>query len=173
MTSDLQRADSASRELVEHVDPDGQVLAVVSRARMRQELLRHRCTYVAVVDSKQQLLVHQRAAWKDVYPSWWDIAFGGICGVDEDWDAAAARELAEEAGLRTPLELLGSGSYDGNDGAVIGRIYLASTDVEATCPDGEVVATARVPLVELETWLQGRPVCLDSLSVVLPLLNIS
>lgn len=140
---------------------------------MRSESLRHRCTYVAVVDSAERLVVHQRADWKDVYPGWWDVAFGGVCSVGEDWDAAAARELDEEAGLQAELEYLGERTYHGNDGAVLGRIYLARTDVEPTCPDGEVVAVDRVPLDNLEEWLHGRSVCLDSIAVVLPLLNNS
>ncbi len=167
------RATAAAVELVEHVDADGQVLAVVSRAEMRQQSLRHRCTYIAVVDSAKRLVVHQRADWKDVYPGWWDVSFGGICGVGEKWDTAAARELEEEAGLEADLEYLGPGSYEGDDGAVFGRIYLARTDAEPSCPDGEVVATDRVPLDDLDHWLQGRSVCLDSIAVVLPLLNNS
>lgn len=171
--TDRARAASAAAELVEHVDIAGQVLAVVPRAHMRQELLRHRCTYVAVVDSAQRLVVHQRANWKDVYPGWWDVAFGGICGVGEDWDAAARRELEEEAGLRVELEYLGTRSYQGDDGAVVGRVYVAKTDAEPTCPDGEVIAIDRVSLDHLDQWLDGRSVCLDSLAVVLPLLNNS
>ena len=171
--ADIDRAAAAALELVEHVDAEGRVIDVVSRAQMRAGLLRHRCTYVAVVDSAERLVVHQRADWKDVYPSWWDVAFGGICGVGEHWDEAAARELKEEAGLQVELEHLGSRNYEGDDGAVVGRVYLARTDAEPSCPDGEVVGIDRIALADLDTWLPGRSVCLDSLAVVLPFLNNS
>src|SRR5947209_15330433 len=85
-------------EQVEILNERGAVVDVVGRDVMRAENLRHRAVYVAVVDGKR-LLVHQRAAWKDVWPARWDIAFGGVCGVGERWSDAAIRELAEEAGV--------------------------------------------------------------------------
>ncbi len=30
-----------------------------------------------------EVVVHQRAPWKDVAPSLWDLAFGGVCDVGE------------------------------------------------------------------------------------------
>ncbi|MCB0972291.1 MAG: hypothetical protein KDA97_12360, partial [Acidimicrobiales bacterium] len=74
MTDDRRAA--ADAEQVEVVDLDGTVVDVVSRARMRRERLRHRCTYVVVVDSDERLVVHRRAEWKDVWPGRWDVAFG-------------------------------------------------------------------------------------------------
>lgn len=160
---------SADGELVEHVDPEGRVLEVVTRGEMRQRLLRHRCTYVAVVTSERELVVHRRADWKDVYPGWWDVFFGGVCGVGEDWEDAAARELAEEAGLAlsdlaSALSYLGPANYEGFDGLILGRLYLAVADAEPTCPDGEVVAIDRIPLSEIESWFDGRSVCFDSVA---------
>ena len=51
--------------------------------------------------------MHRRAEWKDVYPGYWDVCFGGVLGAGEAWDDAAHRELQEEAGIDAPLELLG------------------------------------------------------------------
>jgi 8-oxo-dGTP pyrophosphatase MutT (NUDIX family) len=164
-------AAEAAAQLVEVVDEDGRVLDAVPRHRMRAERLRHRCTYVVVVNRSDEVLVHQRAGWKDVYPAWWDLAFGGVCGVGEGWEASARRELAEEAGLEAPLTDLGPVRYDGADGVIVGRLFLARHDGPATCDDGEVVATAWVPRRELARWAEGRLVCLDSLHAVLPLVD--
>ncbi len=159
----------AGHELVEHIDAGGNVLDVVTRSQMREQGLRHRCTYIAVVTSADELVVHQRAEWKDVYPGWWDIAFGGVCAVGEGWLPSAERELAEEAGIAgVPLVALGSVSYDGPDGSVLGQVFLARTDAELSCPDGEVVAVDHVPLGVLGHWLDHHEVCLDSLQAVLP-----
>jgi 8-oxo-dGTP pyrophosphatase MutT (NUDIX family) len=158
-------------ELVEHVSADGRVVEIVTRQQMRERLLRHRCCYVAVLTTGDEVVVHQRASWKDVYPGWWDLCFGGVCGVGEDWEPSALRELMEEAGLEAKLTELGRGAYEGDDGSVIGRVYLARSDAEPNCPDGEVVATDRVPRADLARWAEGRQVCLDSLQIVLPLLN--
>lgn len=160
----------AESELVEEVDSQGHVLRIVTRAQVRAERLRHRCTYVVVLTSTNKIVVHQRADWKDVYPSWWDVSFGGLCDPGESWDEAAQRELAEEAGLvGLDLEELGPVAYDAVDGAVVGRVYLARSDAELTCPDGEVVALDRVDVGELDTWMEGRQVCLDSRTTVWPL----
>ncbi len=94
-------------ELVEWVDDRGEVIEIVSRRRMRAEGLSHRCTYVVVVvgpadrfagrgsadrlGPDEEVIVHLRADWKDVAPSHWDLAFGGVCGVGEPWASSARR----------------------------------------------------------------------------------
>ena len=158
-------------ELVEVVDRDGRVERIVTRAEMRAQRLRHRSTYVAVWRPDDRLVVHRRAEWKDVNPGIWDIAFGGVVGVGEEWTAAAERELEEEAGLvGTHLTLLGSGSYDGDDGRIEARVFQTYSDAQLSCPDGEVVETAEIPRSGLADWLTAHPVCPDSLEIVLPLL---
>ena len=156
-------------ELVEEVDPEGTVLRVVSRAEMRRDRLRHRCTYVVVLNRADEVLVHRRADWKDVYPGWWDLAFGGVCGVGEGWSDSAARELAEEAGLSAPLTDLGPIRYDGHDAAVVGRVFLARSEGPFAGTDGEVAETAWVARSDLERWARERRVCRDSGTAVLPL----
>jgi 8-oxo-dGTP pyrophosphatase MutT (NUDIX family) len=165
----LSPAEEAAAQLVEVVDEEGRVLEVTTRSALRTGNLRHRCTYVAVVDGRNRVVVHQRAAWKDVYPSYWDLCFGGLCGVGEPWLEAAARELAEEAGITgVALEELGPVRYDQPDGRILGRVYLARYDGPLACPDGEVVAIDRVPVAELGSWLLGRAVCPDSALLVAP-----
>lgn len=193
---DRARADAAAGEAVEVVDEAGTVLRSVPRAEMRAGRLRHRCTYVAVVDGAGRLFVHQRAAWKDVWPSRWDLAFGGVVGVGESWVDAARREQAEEAGLTTvpanraqerspgqpdlgserllgPVDLIevAAGSYDDADVSVVGRAYVVSHDGPFTFPDGEVVAHERVPLDELDPWLAGHDLCPDSVHFLFSILR--
>jgi 8-oxo-dGTP pyrophosphatase MutT (NUDIX family) len=164
--------ESAGRELVEVVDAAGKVVEVVTRQRLRAENLRHRCTYIAVVTSTDQLVVHQRASWKDVYPSYWDVCFGGVCGVGEPWLVSARRELAEEAGVTgQDLIELGPVTYDADDGHIVGRAYLVRYDGPLSCPDGEVVAVDTVPLTSIDAWADGRPLCPDSALGVLPLVK--
>lgn len=160
-------------ELVEWVSADGSVIEVVTRQRMRAETLRHRTTYVVVIDSKDQIVVHKRADWKEIYPGWWDLAFGGVCGAGEDWLEAAKRELAEEAGIiGEPLEPLGDLTYDGAECRVVGRVYLVRTDSTITFNDGEVVDSDRVALGSLEKWMTDRLVCSDSRNALVPLIKL-
>lgn len=168
MTDHRDLAAGAAAELVEEVDESGAVLRVVSRAAMRAGRLRHRCTYIVVLDADDRVVVHQRAAWKDLWPSRWDLAFGGVAGVGEAWADAAARELAEEAGVVAPLVPLGAApvAYTDDDAALVGRAYLARHDGPFTFPDGEVAATRRVPLADAVAWVSARPHCPDSVALV-------
>jgi 8-oxo-dGTP pyrophosphatase MutT (NUDIX family) len=159
-------------EQVEILDERGAVVDVVGRDVMRAENLRHRSVYVAVLDGAR-LLVHQRASWKDVWPSRWDVAFGGVCGVGERWSEAALRELAEEAGIRVDEpELLdmGDGRYESDEVRVVGRLYAVQHAGPFTHPDGEVQQTDWVALTALEPWLAAHDVCDDSLELVVPTL---
>gem|GEM_PF-4397961 len=65
-------------ELVDHLAEDGTVLGSVTRRTMRHGNLLHGAVFIAVVNERLELAVHQRAPWKDLWPSWWDLAFGGV-----------------------------------------------------------------------------------------------
>lgn len=159
------RRAAADAELVEVVDLAGTVVDVVPRAQMRRDRLRHRCTYVVVVDSQERLVVHRRADWKDVWPGRWDVAFGGVVDVGEDWGVAAQRELREEAGVEAGLLELGVGAYEDDEVSVLGHVYLARHDGPFAFDDGEVVEEDRIPLDDLEPWLEAHELCPDSLAL--------
>lgn len=160
-------------ELVEEVDEQGNVLRVVTRAQMRADQLRHRCTYIGVVDSRGRLLVHQRSADKEVYPSYWDVCAGGVCTAGESWDDSARRELAEELGIDVPIEHLGHGTWEeaGGGASLVGHVYLARTDGPFSFDDGEVVQARFVDADELDELLASVPFCTDSVELALPLLR--
>jgi 8-oxo-dGTP pyrophosphatase MutT (NUDIX family) len=155
-------------QLVEHVTADDEVVEVVTRAEMRRRGLRHRAVYVIVRTTGDGVVVHRRAGWKDVHPGWWDLCFGGVLGAGEDWDDAAVRELAEEAGVTAAVRSLGGGQWEGEGAAVVGRVYEAVHDGPFPCPDGEVVEVRVVPRHELAAFVSAHDVCPDSVAFVLP-----
>ena len=160
--------DDPSITWVDVVDEHDRVVDVVTRAEMRRRRLRHRAVYVVVRTTAADVVVHRRAEWKDVYPGAWDLCFGGVLDAGEDWDDAARRELAEEAGIDAPVRLVGTGRFDGDGAAVVGRVYEAVHDGPYPCPDGEVVEVRTLPVDELSSFLDGRDVCPDSVHLVLP-----
>lgn len=159
----------AADDLVDVVDPDGTITAVVTRAEMRARNLRHRAVYVVVRTTDDGIVVHKRADWKDVAPGWWDLCFGGVVDAGEGWHAAAVRELAEEAGIDSPVTEMGAGNYDAPGVGIVGRIFSTVHDGPYPCPDGEVVEHTVVPRAELAAWVDAHQVCEDSVELVLPL----
>jgi len=221
---------------VEVLGPDGEVVDVVPRHRMRAEGLAHRSTFVitvlappptdagvdpelsdeverwlrnlswprlgpgaaagaqpepapaalrppALLDPATPLIVHQRAEWKDVYPGYWDLAFGGVCAAGERWLESAERELAEEAGLTTRTTAVraddhmaiilpvAAGRYADGRSETFGAIFLAFADRDPVPADGEVVAIERIPLGELAAWADSRSICPDSMAMVTPVVS--
>lgn len=163
-------AMSSGEELVEWVDEHGEVIEIVTRARMRDEHLRHRCVYIVVRSGAgDSVLIHKRADWKDIAPGEWDVAFGGVCDPGESWDESARRELLEEAGI-TVDEMIDHGEvrYEAPGVALIGRFYSCHSDGPFAFNDGEVVATDWIAVADLARVLNERIVVEDSHSVVLP-----
>jgi 8-oxo-dGTP pyrophosphatase MutT (NUDIX family) len=161
---------AAADELVEHVDELGGVLSIVTRGQMRSQNLRHRSTYVVVRARSGAVLTHRRADWKDLWPGRWDVAFGGVCAVGERWASAAARELAEEAGVHlAPDELddLGELHFDGAV-HVVGRLFSVVHEGPFAFDDGEVVEAAWIDPQALSVWASSHELCDDARQVILP-----
>lgn len=161
--------------MVEEVDEDGAVLRVVTRAEMRAGNLRHRSVGVVVRrPGDRAVLTHRRAAWKDLWPGMWDVAFGGVCAVGEDPDRSGVRELEEEAGVRlepAALRFLGRDTFEDGAVRVIGFLYETEHAGPFTFADGEVEEVMWVPFDDLPGWLAGHEVVPDSRSMAVPLLG--
>lgn len=161
---------SPADELVEVIDADGNVERIVTRAEMRAQNLPHRNIAVVVQRADGRLVVHQRADWKDVYPSLWDVAFGGVPAVGEPDAEAAVREVAEEAGIAISaddLRPLGRRARATESVSWVGVFFLLVTDAELYPADGEVAQMAEVTPDELREWARTHPLCPD----VVPLLD--
>ena len=163
---------NASEELVDIVDHDDNVLYQCTRKEMRAQVLRHRAVFIAVVNSAGELLIHQRSAMKDLWPSWWDLAVGGVVSAGESYDAAALRELDEEVGVTgVPLVDLGVGTYSDEEVSLVGRCFMVKYDGPLVLRDGEVVAIEWVSQNDLPPLLAERNFLPDSKELLLPALQ--
>jgi len=154
------------------VDDDDHVIDTVTRAEMRARRLQHRGVSIAVVSTAGQLLVHRRAATKDIWPSMWDLAAGGVVAAGETYDDAARRELDEELGIAVEadaLEVVGSGRYVDDSVALLGRGYVTVHDGPFRFTDGEVDEARWVSRAELDALLVVESFVPDSLTLMLPL----
>jgi len=162
----------AGDELVDVVDAEDRVVGTATRAEMRSQRLRHRCTFVVVRSTAGEVLVHRRSDLKDLWPGHWDLCAGGVVAAGEDWEPAARRELAEELGVvGADLVPLGAGTYEDPFVAEVARVWTTVHDGPFEFTDDEVVEARFVTLAELSDLLAVQPFVPDSRAIVLPMLQ--
>ena len=157
----------SAEELVDIIDEDDRVVGQAPRREIRQHNLRHRCVYILVFGSDGRLLIHQRTQTKDVFPGYWDVAFGGVLGAGEIYDDAALRELQEECGLtgivlqrQFPIE------YEQEDNRIRVVLYTAVSDGPFVLQAEEVVRVEWVRAEAVESLARQRQFCPDGLAVL-------
>jgi isopentenyldiphosphate isomerase len=111
------------------VDEHNNEITQVTRATMRARTLIHRATYILVFNSQGKLFVQKRTATKDIYPSYYEIAAGGIVLARESYELSATRELYEELGIENEhLTPLFDNFYDDGNNRVWGRVFTCTYD---------------------------------------------
>ena len=158
----------AASEIVDVVDADDRVIGRATRAEVRAQRLRHRATYILVFNARGQLFVHQRTSTKDVYPSYYDVAVGGVVGAGEGYDAGAQRELAEELGITgvRPRPILRF-QYEDGDNRVNGRVYSCSYDGPLTLQQEEIASGEWLDLDVVLERVRQLPFCPDGVEALL------
>lgn len=153
-------------ELVDVIDEQGRTVGVVTRRDMRGRRLPHRCTYVLVFDRAGRLFVHLRTATKDVYPSHWDVAIGGVVLAGESFDQGAAREIREELGVDATAERLFPFRYADAATIVQGMVYRLVHEGPFTLQAEEVVRGEFLPLPQISELVARQSFCPDGLQVL-------
>jgi len=153
-------------ELVDVLDDAGRVVGRATRREMRAGRLPHRCVYILVFNGRGEVFVHLRTATKDVYPSHWDVAVGGVLAAGESFEAGAQRELREELGVETPLTALFPFRYDDRTTIVHATVYAAHHEGPFTLQEEEIVEGRFVDWTAFDALAARKPVCPDSLAVV-------
>jgi 8-oxo-dGTP pyrophosphatase MutT (NUDIX family) len=157
-----------TEERVEVLDASGAVVGVAPRSEVWSQNLWHRTAFVVVRSTSGAVLAHQRALTKRLGPGKWDLGFGGACDIGEDWADAAARELYEEAGIRTPLRRLADYRWDGDGSREVGRLYETVSDGPFSFPPDEVATAEFVAIEDLDAFLAEHELLDAAKAMVLP-----
>jgi isopentenyldiphosphate isomerase len=159
-------ANDPGNELVDVIDDAGRTIATVTRREVRDRRLPHRCVYVLVFNRAGDLFVHLRTATKDVYPSHWDVAIGGVLAAGESFDAGAGREVGEELGVAAVPEPLFPFRYEDVPTVVQAMVYRLSHDGPFRLQPEEIVRGEFVPLRDVAALIARQPFCPDGLKAL-------
>jgi len=89
-----------SKELFPLVDEAGTVIGKATRGECHSgSKLLHPVVHLHVFNSKGELYLQKRPAWKDIQPAKWDTAVGGHIDFGETPEQALMREVCEELGI--------------------------------------------------------------------------
>ena len=89
-----------SKELFPLVDENGTVIGKATRGECHSGTkMLHPVVHLHVFNSKGELYLQKRPAWKDIQPNKWDTAVGGHIDYGETPEQALKREVSEELGI--------------------------------------------------------------------------
>lgn len=154
-------------EIVTLVDDQNRVVGSATRREMRARRYPHRATYILVFNPRGELFLQKRTATKDVYPSHYDVAAGGVVLAGESYEESAARELAEELGI-SGAALRSHFDFYHEDGGnrVWGRVYSCAWDGPVHLQEEEVEAGRFLPIPQVLALAETEPFTPDGLGVL-------
>jgi isopentenyldiphosphate isomerase len=157
---------SSADELVDIIDDAGHTIGVVTRREMRARRLPHRSTAILVFNARGELFIHLRTPTKDIFPSHWDVAIGGVVGAGESFALGASREVREELGIDIPLEELFPFRYADEQNIAHVMVYKASQDGPFQLQAEEIVRGEFVALADVKERSKVDKFCPDGLAVL-------
>ena len=154
-------------EQVVWVDRDDRVVGALPRHELRERSLIGRGTFILLFNSAGELCVHQRTLSKALYPGFWDVAAGGMVGVDESYADSAARELEEELGVSgVALTAHERFYFEGEENHLWCAVFSAVWDGPLQVQPEEVQCASFMTVDQALHLSQTQPYCPDSLAAL-------
>jgi isopentenyldiphosphate isomerase len=158
---------ASDAERIAWVDEQDWLLGGVLRSELRERRLIGRGSYILLFNSAGELCVHRRTLSKALYPGYWDVAAGGMVQEGESYAESAARELAEELGIRdVALVEHAHFLYDAPESRLWCTAFSAVSDAPLVLQPEEVLEARFISIDEALAETQHLPYCPDSLAAL-------
>ena len=154
-------------EIVTIVDENNNEIRAELRSKMRNLGLIHRATYILVFNSDGKIFVQKRTRTKDIYPSYFDVATGGVVLQGETYKKSAKRELEEELGIKNvPLNHLFEFFFKNGIMKVWGSAYTCIYDGEIILQEEEVESGDFYTVADVLFMSEQKPFTPDGVYVL-------
>ena len=150
-------AQDVHGEQFDVVDDSNQVIATASRHEVHTRKLNHRAVHIFVFNQLGELFLQKRSRWKDAHPLKWDSSASGHLNAGDNYDETAVREVTEELGVQTEVELIGKIDACPNTGHEFVQLYRASHEGPFILPRSEIDCGGFFPIQILDRWIAARP----------------
>lgn len=138
-----------SPEIIDYVDSDDRFVRSGPRNGAEAAGLYYRVAATIVHTADGRVLVYRRPAWATVFPGHHDVLVGGGVRAGESYEQAAARELAEEFGLRTTVREVWRVRHDSPVGPCHLTVHLAVLDAALHPDPTEIAQHALLPIPQV------------------------
>jgi len=150
-------AQDVHGEIFDVVDERDQVVRTATRHAVHTGKLLHRAVHIFVFNREGELFLQRRSRWKDMHPLKWDSSAAGHVNSGQNYDETAPRELEEELGVKSSVELIGSISAREETGWEHVRLYRATHEGPFTLEPAEIETGGFFTVEQVSRWIEARP----------------
>ena len=155
--AEAAHAQDVHGEIFDIVDDNDQVTGQASRHEVHRQKLLHRAVHIFVFNTRGELFLQRRSRWKDMHPLRWDSSAAGHVNAGQNYEGTAPREIEEELGVQTEVELLGAIPPSAATGWEHVRLYRAQHEGPFKLNPAELDGGGFFTLEQIERWVTARP----------------
>ena len=116
-------------ELIEEIDPEGNIIAVHSAHKLKEQMFLHKVALVIPRGHDNTFIICRRAKDKHPYPDTWCCGIGGKVRHLESFADAARRECKEEVGQELEVEQVSSFLYNQDDYKALFSVFTTKEPI--------------------------------------------
>jgi len=150
-------------EFIDIVDEKDNVVGKEEKKIVERKALFHRAVFIFIFNSEGKLFVQKRSKHKFLAPGLYGIGAGGSVRAGESYDEAAARELAEELGIKNiKLDFMFNFTYRAENDNYNSKVYKGIYDGEIKIQEDEIEHGEFKTIDEIRQMSEEGKLCPDT-----------